>query len=272
MFLQLSLTGNCRYRYTEQPLTVISCNPYSNNKLTTRCALTTATNEEYIDFLRWDFVDESGNIHELDGDRTGGKYTITETKEGSSITSRLIVNDLRSSDRGSYYCQAQFSNGTSLQRSQELNLFKSIVYNRDSPCNVSNIASSLTSRCVLFSTELVLPLPTTKAPSVVTTVPAPVVKETTIPPKNVANESTMAMEAMTVTESGEKSTQVKSISTTEGGNEIRNMMAPHHEEDVTDILLYLAIGIVLLLVITITILVLCICLCNRVCDCCRLCS
>ena len=271
----MSLAGNCRYRYTEQPLTVISCNPYSNNKLTTRCDLTIATNEEYIDFLRWDFVDESGNIKKLNGDRTGGKYTITETKEGSSVTSRLIVNNLRSSDRGSYYCQAQFSNGTSLQRSQELNLFTSIVYNRVSPCNVSNIASSLTSRCVLFSTEVVLSLPTTKAPTIVTTVPAPAVKETTIPPKNVANESTMAMEAMTVTGNGngEKSTHVKSIITTKGGNDIRNnMMVPHHGEDIADIMLYSAIGIVLLLVITITILVLCICLCNRVCDCCRLCS
>ena len=246
---------------------MISCNPYSNNKLITRCALTIANNEENIDFLRWDFVQESGNIQKLNGGQTGGKYTITETKEGSSITSRLIVNNLRSSDRGSYYCQAQFSNGTSLPRSQELNLFTSIVYNGVSPCNESKVTSSLTSRCVLFSAEVVLSLPSTKVPSIVTTIPALAIKETTI--SHVTNESTVAVEAVTVTES---STQVKSIKTAEGGNEITNMMVSDHGEDVAEILLYSAIGIVLFLVITITILVLCICLCNRVCDCCRLCS
>ena len=256
---------------------MISCNPYSRSRLTTRCALTSATNEEYVDFLRWDYVDESGNIQKLNGDQHGSKYTITETNEGSSVTSRLTVNNLRSSDRGSYYCQAQFSNGTSLARSQELNLFTSIVYtsNKVSPCNESKVASSLTSRCVLFSTEVVLSLPTIRAPSIVTTVSVLAVKETTIQLQNVTNVSTTVVEAMTVTESGKESTQVKSTNTAEGakGNRmVKNRMMPHHREDVGDILLYLAIGIVVFLVITITILVLCTCLCNRACDCCQLCS
>ena len=75
--------GNCRYQYTEQPVSLITCNPYTNGRLATLCTVTIASNEEYIDVLTWNFVSEAGNKNRLSSESSGVKYTITQTNVGS---------------------------------------------------------------------------------------------------------------------------------------------------------------------------------------------
>ena len=210
------------------------------------CVVNVASNEESIDILSWTFVSEDGNSDRLNDRTSGGKYTITQTNVGSSVRSKLVVNNLENSDEGSYYCQAEFSNGTALPRSQEISVFDSRAYMSFLPCNESRIESAATSRCILFTSEVVQPLPSAQ-PSV-TTVTALSVTTTS---GSTGNGNVTQNIPSTMTEQGESE---------EGDLSISN------------ILLYTAIGAVVFLVIVVTLLVVCICLCNRACDCCTMCS
>ena len=237
--------GNCRYQYTEQPVSLISCNPYTNSRMTTLCTVTLASNEERIDVLTWIFVSEVGNRDRLSSETSGGKYTITQTNVGSSIKSHLIINNLQESDEGSYYCQAEFSNGTALPRSQEINVFDRRAYTNFPSCNESRAESTVTSRCVLFSSEVVQPLPSTEASAAsVTTSPA-----------TTTTWNGNGTQSKPTTDQSEKGEG-------EGGDDL----------SIANVLLYLAIGAVVFLVLVIILFVVCICLCNRACDCCQMCS
>ena len=232
--------GNCRYQYTEQPVSLITCNPYTNGRLATLCTVTIGSNEEYIDVLTWNFVSEAGNKNRLSSESSNVKYTITQTNVGSSVKSQLIVNSLQESDEGSYYCQAEFSNGTSLSRSQEINIFDRRAYTNFPACNGSRMESRVTSRCVLFTSEVVSLLPSTE------------------PPTGTASDTTS--QATTSILGNGNGTQSESTTTTdqfeqelgegEGGNDL----------GIANVLLYLAIGAVVFLVLVIILLVVCICL------------
>ena len=236
-----SSVGNCRYQYTEQPVPLISCNPYANSRLATSCTVTLASNEQRINVLTWIFVSEAGSGNRLSSETSRGKYTITQTNVGLSIKSLLNVNSLQESDEGSYYCQAEFSNGTALSRSQEINIFDRRAYTNFPSCNESRVESTVTSRCVLFTSEVVQPLPSTEAPSAasVTTVTG-------------NGNGTQSEPAVTDQSAGEGEGEE------EGGNEL----------SIANVLLYSAIGAVVFLVLVITLLVVCICLCSKGCDCC----
>ena len=240
--------------------------------------MTHETNEEHIDSLKWIFVPGSGNSQTLSSSGNGGKYTITQTDEGSKVKSQLIVNSLQTSDEGSYYCQAEFSNGTTLPRSQEITLFPMLVYNGDSPCEESMVESTKTTRCVLFTNEVVQPMPTsgsTEAPS------------STAEVKNATDSPTSTSIQSEIAATTKNETQI-TTATVDGGG-VTSAMAPNQNGEtkegggggggdstndisIGDIFLYLAIGAAVLLVIIISVLVLCICLCNRACDCCQFCS
>ena len=204
--------------------------------------MTLASNEEHIKGLTWIFVSEAGNRNRLSSETSGGKYTITQINVGSRIKSHLIVNNLQESDEGSYYCQAEFSNGTSLSRSQEINVFDHRAYTNFPSCNELSVEFSVTSRCALFTSEVVQqPLPSTEASAA---------SDTTSP-------------ATTTTGNGngtqiEPTTDQSEQGEGEGGDNL----------SIADILLYLAMGAVVFLVLVIILLVVCICLCNRACDCC----
>ncbi len=203
--------------------------------------------------MTWIFVSEAGNRNRLSSETSGGKYAITQTNVGSSIKSHLIVNSLQESDEGSYYCQAEFSNGTALSRSQEVNVFDRRAYTNLPPCNESRVESTATSRCILFSSEVVQPLPSTEAPSAAASVTATSPATTTTVTGNgngTQSEPTTSQSAVEEEDEGEE----------ENGLSIAN------------VLLYSAIGAVVFLVLVITLLVVCICLCSRSCDCCQLCS
>ena len=234
----------------------MSCNPYANSRLATACTVTLASSEQRINVLTWIFVSEAGSGNRLNSETSGGKYTITQTNVGSSIKSLLVVNSLQELDEGSYYCQAEFSNGTSLSRSQEINIFDRRAYTNFPPCNESRVESTVTSRCVLFTSEVVQPLPPTEAPSaasVTTTSPA---ATTTVTGNGDGTRSEPTVMDQSAVEQGEGEGEE------EGGNDL----------SIANILLYSAIGAVVFLVLVITLLVVCICLCSRGCDCCQLCS
>ena len=231
----------------------MSCNPYANSRLATACTVTLASSEQRINVLTWIFISEAGSRNRLSSETSGGKYTITQTNVGSSIKSLLVVNSLQESDEGSYYCQAEFLNGTSLSRSQEINIFDRRAYTNISPCNESRVESTVTSRCVLFTSEVVQPLPSTEAPlaaSVTTT------SITTVTGNGNGTQSEPTVTDQSAVEQGEGEGEE------EGGNDL----------SIANILLYSAIGAVVFLVLVITLLVVCICLCSRGCDCCQLCS
>ena len=208
--------------------------------------MTLASNEERINVLTWIFVSEAGNRNRLSSEISGGKYTISQTNVGSRIKSQLIVKNLQESDEGSYYCQAEFSNGTALSRSQEINVFDRRAYTNYPSCNESRVEFSVTSRCVLFTSEVVQqPLPSTEASAAsVTTSPA---TTTTGNGNGTQSEPTTDQ-----SEQGEG----------QGGDDL----------SIANVMLYLAIGAVVFLVLVIILLVVCICLCNRACDCCQMCS
>ena len=210
--------------------------------------VTLASNEERIDVLTWIFVSEAGTSDRLNSGNNGGKYSITQTSVGSSVKSQIAVNNLQESDEGSYYCQAEFSNGTALSRSQEITVFDRRAYTNFPSCNESKIESAMTSRCVLFINEVVQPLPPTETPS--TTASVTTSQATTNATEN-GNGTQSAPSTMMPgqPEQGE----------TEGGG-----------LSAANVLLYSAIGAVVFLVIVTTLLVVCTCMCNRACDCCQL--
>ena len=236
----------------------------------TMCAMTHERNEEQTYILTWILISDDGSTQKLTSGGNGGKYAITQTNEGTKVKSQLIINSLDSSDKGSYFCQATFSNGTSLPRSQEINLFERLVYNDKAACNTSRVESTTAHRCVMFKAEVVLNqlLPCTEVPSSAST------------PSNTTHSLT------TVT--ADQVTTTNTTSTMDGGKEkmaTTFAMAPRQpkqnegegentegEITVPNILLYAAIGAVILLVLLIIVLVIGICLCNRACDCCQLCS
>lgn len=220
--------------------------------------------EQRVNVLVWIFVSDSGSVQKLSSDLNGDKYIITQTNKGSTIESQLVLSKLDESGVGSYYCQGQFSNGTTLPRSQEINLFQQIVYSHYSPCDGSKTESVNTSRCVLFVNEVVQTPPTM------------------CPPQNSSDVSTTVTEEENMTTSDQLSTEQENNTTENGKSGAPSVMVPRQmggggddseeSNDVTTILLYVAIGAVVLLIAIIVVLVLFICLCNRVCDCCRLCS
>ena len=214
--------------------------------------MTIASEEDPIDTLTWVHVSESGNILTL---ATGAKYTITQTDQGSIIKSQLTMTGLQPSDRGSYYCQAHFANGSALPRSQEINLFAQIVYtNNYPPCGEEKVESTTTSRCVLFVGEVISPLCDENA----------TIKNTTQPPVTVTSTEPVNV-TQGVVGGCPNSTEVV---------ETRPRQPRDGEESdfVKDVVLYLAVGAAVVLLVVITLLVLCVCLCNTSCDCCSLCS
>lgn len=203
--------------------------------------------------MTWIFVSEAGIRNGLHSEISGGKYTITQTNVGSSIKSHLTVNNLQESDEGSFYCQAEFSNGTALSRSQEINIFDRRAYTNFPSCNESRVESSVTSRCILFTSEVVPSLPS--LPSSVTD-QAPLASTTTSPALII-----------TTTGNGNGTQSEPTTDHTEQGEE-----GPGEEENnlsIANILLYSAIGAAVFLVLVIALLVACICLCSRAYDCCH---
>ena len=212
--------------------------------------VTLASKEEHIDVLTWIFVSEAGSSNRLRSETSESKYTITQTDVGSSVKSQLIVNNLQESDEGSYYCQAEFSNGTALSRSQEINVFDRRAYSNLPICNESRVESVKTSRCVLFTSEVVQPLPPTDHEGATTS------STTTTTGNGNGTQSKPSTVAMV----SDQSTEWQG----EGEGEADLSLA--------NVLLYSAIAAVVFLVFVIIVLVVCICLCNRAYDWCQLCS
>ncbi len=121
-----TVTGPCRYLYTEQPPTDLNCNPYPVNALRLSCAVTYSDRELPVT-LKWIYRPNSNTqtpmtITESD------KYKINPSVTSGRIRSTLEIKTLTNTDAGSYSCQAEFTNGSRTGESQRLNLFTESVF------------------------------------------------------------------------------------------------------------------------------------------------
>ena len=149
--LFLTVTGTCRYLYTEQPPLDLQCNPYPANVLILSCAVTYSRSELPVT-LNWIHYPNSNTQTPLRISQTTSKYRVTP---GSVLTgqtrSTLQINTLTDVDAGSYSCQAVFTNGSRTDESQRLNLFTRTVFTsqRLSSCSQFSGESTTQQKCAL---------------------------------------------------------------------------------------------------------------------------
>ena len=142
-----TVTGPCRYLYTEQPPISLDCNPYPVNVLRLSCAVDYSESELPVT-LKWIYRPNSNSqtpvtITESD------KYRINPSVTSDRIRSTLEIKTLTNRDAGSYSCQAEFTNGSRTDESQRLNLFTTAVYtNQQLPtCSQFQFRFSTTQKC-----------------------------------------------------------------------------------------------------------------------------
>ena len=117
-----TVTGPCRYLYTEQPPTDLDCNPYPLNALRLICNVVYSESELSAVTLKWIYRPNS-NTQTPVTITESVKYRINPRRTSGRIRSTLEIKTLTNTDAGSYSCQAEFTNGSRTGESQRLNLF-----------------------------------------------------------------------------------------------------------------------------------------------------
>lgn len=112
----------CRYRYNEQPMTSLQCNPYALGSLIMTCEVLRGRSEEEID-IEWVFRAEDSQFSRLLSS-TSNKFTINQNEFSLTIQrGQIRVDFLDDNDAGWYACQIRFPrNGTFASSSQALQL------------------------------------------------------------------------------------------------------------------------------------------------------
>ena len=124
----------CRYRYTQQPVRDLQCNPYTTGQLRLACEVSFSSRDPGVQ-LQWvilpageDDDDDDQSVIVVDQSTFSSKYTVTPNIFSSLVRSEISVGSFQGADAGSYYCQVRFENGSLAMPSQRLDVFVEEVY------------------------------------------------------------------------------------------------------------------------------------------------
>ena len=126
-------TSGCAYKYVEQPLMNLECDPYPNEELILNCYIQGPFQQAFGIVWYWK---PRNNPSPQKLSPTSSKYDIKLRNRLSTANFRthgslLRVQQLNDSDAGLYYCRGNLSNGTLLSPSNKLFLANQSVYTHD---------------------------------------------------------------------------------------------------------------------------------------------
>ena len=230
---------NCRYYLTEQPTSVVSCNPYPFGKFVTRCLVEFSTKEGSPLTVAWYTRANIGGNPQQIFNGFNSRNTVSSVE--SELTVRLNENMVDSFR--TYFCRVSFANGTVLSDSREAYLLSKKSMSHDFKiCDDGSVQSTKESKCIdpintqpvvstsppaTTSTELTTPQTTTDLLKTTTTdksrattpnQPDQLISTTIVPdppiPTNPVQLTTTGPDSLTTTAVDEMSTTPTDLPTT----------------------------------------------------------
>jgi len=156
------LPAGCELWFSEEPVTVLSCNPYTpGSELRLGCTVTGDPNSFTI---HWVFSPTSGGTNTLSNSQG---VDIQDIHDMDNRKSRIRLSNIADDDgAGMYSCQVRFNNGTVIGESNKLQLLSSVTYSEYPPCDDEHHSEEST-KCLIdqATVEALVATTTTMQPS-----------------------------------------------------------------------------------------------------------
>ena len=154
---------DCSYRYTVQPASIFTCNPYPlpSKATTLTCSVDYFTDVPTIRVEWYGSLNINKNTPMiLPGVSQRDKYRLSAISGTSfdPINSRNVINfstdltimNLTDADAGQYWCQIFLTNSSQLESSEALSLGPEAVYANDPECTSSQAPSLVGTICAML--------------------------------------------------------------------------------------------------------------------------